>query len=142
MIYTYHCHDCDKEFDRVLALADYKTPQTCDCGGKGRRVISVPVLAFAKRDCVYDSPIDGRAITSWAQRRDDLARNGCQEYDPEMKTDAARYRERTQSDLERSVDDTVDAAIDKMDNRQRESLANELQSGVDAAVVRGSAPSP
>ena len=33
----------------------------------------------------YRSPIDGRPITSRSQRREDLKRNGCVEYEPSMK---------------------------------------------------------
>lgn len=33
----------------------------------------------------YRSPIDGRLITSRSQRRDDLKRNGCVEYEPSMR---------------------------------------------------------
>lgn len=33
----------------------------------------------------YNSPIDGRPITSRSHRREDLRRNGCVEYDPSMK---------------------------------------------------------
>lgn len=32
----------------------------------------------------YASPIDGRMITSRSERRDDLARNGCVEYEPSL----------------------------------------------------------
>jgi len=32
----------------------------------------------------YQSPIDGRWITTRSERRDDLARNNCVEYEPSM----------------------------------------------------------
>lgn len=32
----------------------------------------------------YASPIDGRMITSRSERRDDLARNNCVEYEPSL----------------------------------------------------------
>jgi hypothetical protein len=32
----------------------------------------------------YASPIDGRMITTRSQRRDDLRRNGCVEYEPSL----------------------------------------------------------
>ena len=32
----------------------------------------------------YESPIDGRIIEGRVQRREDLKRNGCREYDPGM----------------------------------------------------------
>lgn len=91
---------------------------------------------FVQRECRYDSPIDGRSISSWAERREDLARNHCQEYDPEMKKDAARHREREQSKLEASLDASVEKSIMGMDTRQRERLGAEIQSGGDVAPAR------
>ena len=97
-----------------------------------------PTIGYVQRDCRYDSPIDGRAITSWAQRREDLARNNCQEYDPEMKKDAERFRAQKQAQLEASLDTTVEKTILSMDGKKREKLGNELQSGLDVTPTRGS----
>lgn len=133
--YAYEC-DCGSAFDRVLPLAEYQTPQICECGHTAKRVISAPMLAFAQRECVYDSPVDGRPITSWAQRREDLARSGCQEYDPEMKKDYHRRLEREQNALERRVDATIEAEVDKMPARKRETLQSELDHGATAEILR------
>jgi putative FmdB family regulatory protein len=133
--YEYNCRK-GHHFERVLRFADYQTPQQCDCGAEGRRVISLPRLITASPDVRYDSPIDGRPITSMAQRRDDLARSGCREYDPEMKKDADRFRERSQAQLDAHIDETVEREIDKMPTRKRERLDNELKSGADIAVER------
>lgn len=135
MIYQYACKN-GHHFERVLPVADYRTLQLCDCGAAGRRVISVPRLVKSTPDISYDSPIDGRAITSMAQRREDLARSGCREYDPEMKKDAEKFRKESQEKLERNVDDTVERHIDSLPGRKREALNNELASGVDATVER------
>lgn len=134
--YEYLCAHCEAEFERVLPVAEYQVPQLCECGRKAKRVISAPMLAFAQRECVYDSPVDGRPITSWAQRRDDLARHGCQEYDPGMKQDYHRRLEREQNELERRVDATVEAAVDKMSVRKREALQNDLDRGANAEYLR------
>lgn len=40
----------------------------------------------------YRSPIDGRLITSRSERRDDLKRNGCVEYEPSMSPTKGKYR--------------------------------------------------
>lgn len=138
MIYEYIC-TCGAEFDRVLPVAEYQTPQFCECGKTAKRVISAPMLAFAQRECIYDSPVDGRAITSWAQRREDLARHGCQEYDPGMKQDYHRRIEKEQNQLERKLDATIEAEVDKMPTRKREMLQNELDGGATAVPVSGAA---
>lgn len=137
MIYQYACKN-GHQFERVLPVADYRTPQKCECGADGRRVISIPRLVTATPDVRYDSPIDGRAITSMAKRRDDMARNNCREYDPEMKTDAARFRKDAEVKFERRLEDDVERSIDAMPQRKREQLDNELKSGADINIVRRS----
>lgn len=134
-IYEFVCRR-RHHFDRYLPVADYQTPQTCDCGAMGRRIISVPMLLIKGKDICYDSPIDGRPITSAAARREDLARNNCREYDPEMKKDYDRRIRRENEALESAVEKTVDMEIAKMPSRKRERLAAELQSGADADLAR------
>lgn len=139
MIYEYSCQ-CGNEFERILPAAEYKTPQWCHCGLQGERVISRPMLVTVKRDICYDSPIDGRPITSWKQRQEDLARNGCQEYDPEMRKDTDRRLAREDAELDAKIEQTVEAEIEKMPSRKKEALANELLGGASASPERISAP--
>jgi hypothetical protein len=40
----------------------------------------------------YASPIDGRMITSRSERRDDLKRNNCVEFEPSMSPTKGKYR--------------------------------------------------
>lgn len=40
----------------------------------------------------YASPIDGRMITSRSERRDDLKRNNCVEWEPSMSPTKGKYR--------------------------------------------------
>lgn len=136
MLYEYCCPK-GHHFEAVLAVADYRTPQSCPkCGTEGRRIISVPRLVTATPNVCFDSPIDGRPITSMAQRRDDMARNNCREYDPMMRLDAAKFRKETQEKLERSVDESVERHIDSLPDHKREKLNNELASGADTTVER------
>lgn len=46
------------------------------------RPISMPMIISDIPE--YTSPIDGRMITSRSQRRDDLKRNNCVEYEPSL----------------------------------------------------------
>lgn len=135
-LYEYVCSN-GHEFERYLPVAEYKAPQQCECGKKGKRVISAPMLAYAQRECVYDSPIDGRPITSWAQRREDLARNGCQEYDPGMKQDYQRRIQREDREMDKQLDATIEAEFERMPARKLEKLTNELESGATAVPERG-----
>jgi len=56
----------------------------------------------------YTSPVDGRLVSGRKQRREDLKRNGCVEYDPGMRETAVRRR-----------DEMHQAAVDKLVDRMR-----------------------
>ena len=102
---------------------------------EGRHVRNAPMI-FVQQDIHYQSPVDGRVITNKHARKDDLDRNNCIEYDPEMKTDYARRIADTEKALDKSVDAQVDKAISQMPSRKREKLVSELRSGADANIVR------
>lgn len=104
----------------------------------GKRVLEVP-LFFGVRDIHYDSPIDGRPITSMAARREDLARSGCVEYDPEMRKDANRRIQEADEKLDKSVDNLVEAEFARMPSAKKEKLAAELESGLTVEPVRQTA---
>lgn len=137
-LYEYKCPR-GHEFDRHLPVADYKTPQTCECGAPGRRVLSLPTI-MAQPDCNYTSPIDGRPIRTWRERQEDLARNNCRPYDPEMKTDYLRRIKESDDRLDKAVEQTVEAEIEKMPARKREKLDAELRGGASAEPVRATLP--
>ena len=59
----------------------------------------------------YESPIDGRIIEGRAQRREDLKRNGCREYDPGMKQDAKRNHQENNAQLDRFIAAAIDIDI-------------------------------
>ena len=122
-------------FDRILKVADYNVPQGCSCGLYAKRQISIPMV-FVSQDIRYESPIDGKVITTRQQRLDDLARNDCVPYDPEMKVDAARKREREDKALESAMDATVEKTVHEMPVKKREKLAAEIQGGLTPEVIR------
>lgn len=101
----------------------------------GARILCAPMI-FVRPDVFYDSPIDGRPITSRSARADDMARNGCIEYDPEMRKDNERRAAESERVLDRSVDAFVEEQVEKMPGAKRERLANELAAGTDAEIVR------
>lgn len=102
---------------------------------EGRHLRRAPMV-FVRGDVCYDSPIDGRPITSHAARREDMARAGCIEYEPGMKQDADRRVREQEAALEASIDRQVDAEYERMPARKREVLANEMAAGVTAEPVR------
>ena len=45
--YSYECQDCEADFERILPLAEYKAPQTCDCGSDNtQKLITAVGLNF------------------------------------------------------------------------------------------------
>lgn len=113
-----------------------ETVKCLDCGKAASKVFLRAPMAFVQPDIHYDSPIDGRPITSMSARLDDLARSGCIEYDPEMKTDQRRRIEREDAALEAAVGETVEAEMAKMPSAKRERLQAEMEAGLDAVPER------
>lgn len=134
-IYEWECPK-GHVFDKVLPYSESQSVQVCACGETGKRIISRPMAGFVQREVCFDSPIDGRPITSRRAWKDDMARNGCREYDPGMKEDYQRRVKRDEAELDKSVDSTVDEMIEKMPARQLEKLESELRSGADATIER------
>lgn len=136
-IYEYRCRN-GHEFERVLEVADYRTPQECHCGAEGRRIISLATV-MVKGDIRYDSPITGETIASARARREDLARSGCIPYDPGMKQDYLQRVAADESRLDKAVEATVEAEVQRMPARKREKLEAELKGGASANIGRGTA---
>lgn len=135
--YVYRCRS-GHEFERFLPISEYDSPQKCSCGDVGIKQLCAPILAYAQRECLYDCPITGEVISSYAQHKNNLAKHGCQQYDPEMRKDAARFREGKQKDLESALDRTVEEIIEKMPSRKKEALERDLTAGASAEIVRQS----
>ena len=135
-LYEFQC-DNGHKFDLFLKLKDYNSPQTCDCGAKAKRKITATMISCDIQPWdYYESPVSGKPITSYKQRREDMARHDCVDYDPGMK-DVQKNRIRNEEKaLERSIDETVDREWAKMPTDKKESLAKELLSGADVEIER------
>ncbi len=126
-LYQFAC-ERQHRFDRVVPLARFEETQHCDCGGVAVRVICAPLLVTTAEDVRYASPIDGRVITSHAARQEDLKRNNCIPYDPEVKTDYARRIKESEAQLSVRVSETVERTIEQMPTTTRARLYSELTS--------------
>lgn len=120
--------EAEKAWDQKVAMMN------------GKRFIDIPMMAIVQPDICYDSPIDGRPITNKYARIEDLARNGCQEYDPGMRIDQDRRVKESDERLERSFEKSIEREIALMPARKREKLQAELEGGVTAEPVRQTAP--
>lgn len=132
-VYEYACLNGHR-FDRYLRLEDYAEPQVCECGADAHKRICAPMIQVDIP--AYQSPIDGRCISSRAQRREDLARSGCVEYEPSMKEESARRRAAEDAALDRKVEEHVEREIYAMPATKREKLVAELEGGADVELTR------
>jgi putative FmdB family regulatory protein len=125
-IYTYKCPQCG-EFDRFLKLEKHANVIECPvCARLSTQVITAPLIVQVRPDCHYQSPIDGRPITSHRDRVEDMARNGCIEYDPEMRKDADRRLKEAEIALDRDIDTSVEREISNMSGAEVEMLGKAL----------------
>ena len=125
-----YCYCCDNghEFDRLLALEDYKEPQTCECGADSQKIIKPTMLNCDIPNWEsYVSPASGKLITSHKDRRADMQSTGCVDYDAGVRVDAKKAQDKAERDLDRQVDATVEKAFDAMPIRKKEKLENELK---------------
>jgi putative FmdB family regulatory protein len=132
-IYVFACAKGHR-FDRYLKLAEYDTPQRCECGESAVRQVVAPMVM--PDIPAYQSPVTGQWVNSRAQRREDLRRHDCVEYEPSMKDHALRQRAQEDAALEASVEQTVEREIALMPTRKREKLAAEMDAGVDVELTR------
>lgn len=139
-VYTYRCTSCDNQFEiyHTVKELDDKAWRWCwDCTHPLDLVITAPLLVKAAADVCYDSPIDGSPITSWAARRNDLAKHGCREYDPGMKQDYHQRIKDADAAMEKAVDEHVERSVERMNGAQRGKLWSELtDQGMTADVTR------
>ena len=134
-IYAYRCRG-GHDFERYLPLAEYATPQRCECGADSQKQLSAPMVLADLPG--YASPVDGRWVEGRRARREDLARNNCVPYEPSMKADHARRLKDSNDAIDRKVDEHIENEIARMPARKREKLEAELRSS-DLTVERSTA---
>ena len=125
-LYEYRCGN--QHLTRKLyRVRDYVEAVDCEqCDLAAVRIFTPPVMVKASADVRYDSPIDGRPITSHAARQEDLKRHDCIPYDPEIKKDAVRWQKERQDAFDAKVDQTVSTEIARMPSRKRQELVKEV----------------
>ena len=125
---------CDKghKFDRYLKLKDYRVPQTCECGAESRKLMSTPMIAPSFE--AYESPIDGKPITSKQKRIEDLAKSGCVPYEMGMVEENNKRLRNGELKLEKGMEETVDHEISQMSARKQELLEQDINAGASIEV--------
>jgi len=125
-IYEYKCKNGHK-FDAFLKVSDYSKEQHCDCCGEiGVKQLSLPMVHVDIP--AYQSPSSGKWITSRTERREDLKRTNCVEYEPSMVQEVEKKRKVEDRELDKKIDEHVETTISKMSTREQEQLGSELES--------------
>lgn len=78
--YEFLCPQCGDQFEKLLPMAEYKTPQPCPCGSLATRILSMPNFILKGDDWV------GKNIKIKGQMADKYNRLGKRQ--EEMKRDA------------------------------------------------------
>lgn len=98
--------------------------------------VKVDIQIVCKHFENYESPTSGEIVNGFKARKEDMARTGCVEYDPEMKTDYKNRIAREEKELSEKVEETVNKEIARMPARKRGQLFNELANGADIVTER------
>lgn len=138
-IYCYQCA-VGHYHEVYRSVRDHQPVRACPaCPREARQVLTPPALVTVAPNLSYASPIDGAPITSWAARREDLARHDCIPYDPAMKQDVERRQEDRAVALDQAVEETVGRTIARLSPTERAQLTREVtQMGTDLEVRRSS----
>jgi len=124
--YSYRCSDGHTTL-MMVPVSLYQATVPCEtCAEIAERVFTAPILVKVAQDVHYASPVTGQPVQSHAARREDMARHGCVEYDPEMKKDVDRRRDESMQALEAGIEETVYEEMAKMSSAQKAKLASEV----------------
>lgn len=74
----------------------------------------------------FESHASGKIISNHAERREDMAREGCIEYDPEMRKDYQRNIEQGEREMDKKVDEVVEREFAAMSTADKENVAKEM----------------
>lgn len=134
--YLYSCR-AGHTYQRFSTVSEHSPVSVCKCGQQASQIITAPTLVKVAAELCFDSPIDGRPITSHDAWKEDLKRNDCVPYDPEMKRDAKRRIDEGDAKLDALIDAHVEETIEKMPTAKRAQLYSEMvEQGMTADVVR------
>lgn len=135
--YVFECENGHR-FEKVLRIADYNSPQKCECGSTANRKTVPTMLSpdIANWD-TYTSPATGNLITSKKQRREDMKRSGCVDYEPSLRENFKKQQRENELKLDKQLDQTVDSIFESMPSQKKEMLERELSTGIDLQYTRG-----
>lgn len=126
-VYVFKCSN-GHTFDEYRRLAEYDAPCTCKCGADAERQIVPTMLNMDMPNWErYISPTTGKLITSYKERRADMAESNCVDYEPSMKNYQAKMAQENENKLMKAVEETVEREIEAMPSHKKELLSNEIE---------------
>ena len=134
-LYDFKCLKCEKKFERLLPLARYDEIQACEgCGFPAERQVTMAMVAPDYEE--YESPASGRMIRGRRERAEDFARTQTRPYELGEKEANMRAQAAEEAELDRQLEDTMDAELASMPTYQLEQLTNEVAAGATVALKR------
>jgi len=132
--YAFKCPSCGTKFDRYLKLADYRAPQTCECGKIADKVIT---STFVRVDVpAYSCPITNRRIEGRTEHEKNLRDHGCRILEPGETARAAAARRAEDEALENKIAESAAEFVATLPPKKQEQLAVELEHGADVEITR------
>lgn len=111
-MYRARCVACSEQTDFFRKIADRDMLPNCSCGGVYERILTPTFISTDIEP--YISPASGKIINSRVDRRNDLKAGGYIEWEPGIKEQVAKNRERNQRQIDSVVEKTVDELVTHM----------------------------
>ena len=109
--YDYRCSLCSSKQSAYRKIKDRDEVEVC-CGQPSIRVISAPTVIPEIQS--YVSPASGKLISSRAQRREDLLREGCIAHEPGLREHIASTQEYEKEKAFRPISAAIDQTVSEM----------------------------
>lgn len=133
-LYNYDCSNHGR-FSGWAPMSESGEPAHCpSCGTPSPRGLSRPRVIGDYEG--YECPVSGKWIEGRAAHEENLKRTGCRVLETGETENVSRQRAASEAALDRKVDDTVEQIYEGLSSDQKETLANEVASGVTATVTR------
>ena len=133
-VYSYKCPSCQSAFDRFRKLAEYDSPQTCDCGTVAAKQLAAPAVRGDYAG--YSCPVTGQWIEGRRAHEENLRRHGCRVLEPGETESARRNHAAAEAEFDHQIEQTAEQLVAGLPSQKLEKLASEMQSGVTATVER------
>lgn len=134
-LYNYHCPQCNKEFEVIHSLKNYKKGTFCpQCGILAKKILFPTNIVMDYEG--YQCPITGNWVEGRTAHRANLHKHNCRVLEKGERKDMQRRREEADRKLETKLEETTSRLICQLPPRKREALIKEMKSNLKVEVVR------